>query len=32
MYLRFRANPEPRLVPERERIKGELARLLGEPR
>ena len=32
MYLRFRANPEPGLVPERERIKAELARLLGEPR
>ena len=31
MYLRFRTNPEPGLVPERERIKAELARLLGEP-
>jgi tetratricopeptide (TPR) repeat protein len=32
MYLRFRTNPEPGLVPERERIKAELARLMGEPR
>jgi len=31
-YLRFRASPEPALVPERERIKAELAKLLGEPR
>ena len=31
-YLRFRANPEPALVPERERIKAELGKLLGEPR
>ncbi|HSE52273.1 MAG TPA: serine/threonine-protein kinase, partial [Gemmatimonadales bacterium] len=30
-YLRFRANPEPALVPERERIKAELGKLLGEP-
>jgi eukaryotic-like serine/threonine-protein kinase len=32
LYLRFRANPEPSLIPERDRIKAELARLLGEPR
>jgi predicted negative regulator of RcsB-dependent stress response len=31
-YLRFRTDPEPGLVPERDRIKAELARLLGEPR
>jgi tetratricopeptide (TPR) repeat protein len=31
-YLRFRANPEPSLIPEREMIKAELARLVGEPR
>ena len=31
-YLRFRANAEPGLVPERERIKAELARLVGEPK
>ena len=31
-YLRFRANPEPALVPERERITAELGKLLGEPR
>ena len=32
MYLRFRANPEPALVPERERVKAEVAKLVGEPR
>ena len=32
MYLRFRSNPEPSLVPERERVEAELAKLLGEPR
>ena len=32
MYLRFRSNPEPSLVPEREQVEAELAKLLGEPR
>jgi len=31
-YLRYRANAEPSLIPERDRIKAALGKLLGEPR